>query len=263
MIAQILHKQSALCIGLDPELFKLPAHLLSRKNPTLDFCKEIIDSTHDLCVAYKPNLAFFEAQGTRGWDTLVEIVEYIPDQIFKIADAKRGDIGNTSKKYADVFFKQMNFDAVTVAPYMGIDSVTPFLEYDDKWVIVLGLTSNAGSSDFQRLKLEKGGSLYEEVLRKSSEWGSIDNMMYVVGATHAEDFVKVRDILPDHFLLVPGVGAQGGDMDAVFSNGMSKDVGLLINASRSILYASSDENYAELARVEAQKMNEQMVRYIN
>lgn len=263
MIAQILHKQSALCIGLDPELSKLPAHLLSRKNPTLDFCKEIIDSTHDLCVAYKPNLAFFEAQGTRGWDTLVEIVEYIPDQIFKIADAKRGDIGNTSKKYADAFFKQMNFDAVTVAPYMGIDSVTPFLEYDDKWVIVLGLTSNAGSSDFQRLKLEKGGTLYEEVLRKSSEWGSIDNMMYVVGATHAEDFVKVRDILPDHFLLVPGVGAQGGDMDSVFSNGMSKDVGLLINASRSILYASSDENYAEVARVEAQKMNEQMVRYIN
>lgn len=262
IIVQIKDKQSALCIGLDPEPSKLPTHLLSRKNPTLDFCKEIIDTTHDLCIAYKPNLAFFEAQGSKGWDTLAEIVEHIPPHLFKIADAKRGDIGNTSKKYADAFFNQMNFDAVTVAPYMGIDSVTPFLEYDDKWVIVLGLTSNAGSSDFQRLKLENGVALYEEVLRKSSEWGSIDNMMYVIGATHPTDFLKVRDILPDHFLLVPGVGAQGGDMDAVFKNGMSKNVGLLINASRSILYASSEENFAEFARLEAQKMNEQMMEYL-
>jgi orotidine-5'-phosphate decarboxylase len=259
LIAEIFRKKSFLCVGLDPELGKIPKHLLSDSDPILAFNKQIIDATRDLCVAYKPNLAFYESLGQSGWKTFSDTVKYIGNQHFIIADAKRGDIGNTSRMYAEAFFTRFGCDAVTVAPYMGQDSVTPFLGNKDKWAIVLALTSNRGSDDFQRSWLEDSRQpLWEKVLHTASTWGTPENMMFVIGATHPEAFLKVREIVPDHFLLVPGVGAQGGDLAAICHHGMNKDCGLLVNAARSIIYASSEDDFAEKAREEATKLQLEM-----
>ncbi len=249
---QILSKGSCLCVGLDTDPARLPKHLLRCEDPVFEFNKQIIDATKDLCVAYKPNLAFYEAQGLSGWRSLERTLAYIPEEHFVIADAKRGDIGNTSRLYARAFFEALpNIDALTVAPYMGEDSVTPFLAYPGKWVIVLALTSNPGSSDFQRTPQENGEPLWEKVLRRCAEWAPAEQMMFVVGATHPETFAEVRRIVPDHFLLVPGVGAQGGDMETVLGYGRNERTGLLINVSRDILYASDGEDFAEKAREKA------------
>lgn len=259
LVAEIFRKKTFLCVGLDTEIDKIPAHLLGCEDPVFEFNRKIIDATRDLCVAYKPNLAFYEALGPAGWQTLQRTVDYIGNQHFIIADAKRGDIGNTSRKYAEAFFQKMNFDAVTVAPYMGADSVTPFLGFDGKWVILLALTSNKGSTDFQREVLQQSGlALWEQVMNKAQDWGTPENMMFVVGATHPEAFVRVRELVPDHFLLVPGVGAQGGDLAAICRHGLNKDCGLLVNATRSIIYASSGEGFAEKAREEALKLQSEM-----
>lgn len=259
LISEIFRKKTFLCIGLDTERSKIPQHLLGHDDPVLEFNRRIIDATRDLCVAYKPNLAFYESLGPSGWLTLQKTVEYIGDQHFIIADAKRGDIGNTSRMYAEAFFRQMQFDAVTVAPYMGEDSVTPFLGFDGKWVILLALTSNKGSRDFQQDWLEDScETVWEKVIRVAQGWGTPENLMFVVGATHPEAFIRVREIAPDSFLLVPGVGAQGGDLTAICEHGFTKDCGLLINASRSIIYASAGADFAEKARAEAQKMQEEM-----
>jgi orotidine-5'-phosphate decarboxylase len=263
LVKQIKSKESYLCVGLDTDLKKIPSGLLKYEDPIFEFNKRIIDATHDFCVAYKPNIAFYEALGSKGWDALAKILEYIPKEIFTIADAKRGDIGNTSGLYARAFFDNLDFDSVTVAPYMGEDSVTPFLEFEDKWVILLALTSNTGSQDFQKLRLENGKYLYEEVLEKSTQWGTASNLMYVVGATQATLLKDIRKIIPDHFLLVPGVGAQGGSLEEVSQNGMNKDCGLLVNASRSIIYASSGEDFAVKAKEEAQKLRDEMKSYLN
>lgn len=255
--SEIQRKQSYLCVGLDPDMAKLPPHLLRYKNPVLEFCKQIIAATSDLCVAYKPNLAFFEANGAKGWTTLEKILTHIPANQFTIADAKRGDIGNTSKLYAKAFFETLGFDAITVAPYMGADSVTPFLEYRGKWVILLALTSNAGSSDFQLLTVNDN-PLYIEVLKKAMTWGTPENMMFVVGATHPSELATIRALAPTSFFLVPGVGAQGGDLAAISKAALTKDGGLLVNASRSILYASNGRDFAEKAREEALRMQQEM-----
>lgn len=247
LIQQIQQKKSYLCIGLDTDVTKIPKHLQSHPDAVFEFNKQIIDATKDLCVSYKINTAFYEALGSKGWQALEKTVAYIPNEHFKIADAKRGDIGNTSSQYAKAFFETMNFDAITVAPYMGEDSVKPFLEYKDKWTIVLGLTSNPGSKDFEQQKIGKE-FLYENVLRKVSEWGNTDNLMFVVGATKAKEFESIRKIVPEHFLLVPGVGSQGGSLEEVSKYGMNKDCGLLINVSRAIIFASDKENFAEEAR---------------
>lgn len=267
LVASIFQKKSFLCVGLDSELSKIPQHLLGHDDPVFEFNRQIIDATRDLCVAYKPNLAFYEALGPSGWHTLQRTVQHIGNQHFTIADAKRGDIGNTSRMYAEAFFQQLGFDSVTVAPYMGQDSVSPFLGFDGKWAILLALTSNTGSADFQRLelqtsnsKLQTPNSLWEQVLRTAQTWGTPDNLMFVVGATHPEAFARVREIAPQHFLLVPGVGAQGGDLAAICQHGLTQDCGLLVNASRSILYASSGEDFAEKARAEAQRMQQEMER---
>jgi orotidine-5'-phosphate decarboxylase len=257
LASEIRQKKSYLCVGLDPDMAKLPSHLLRYRNPILEFCKEIIAATSDLCVAYKPNLAFFEAQGAKGWTTLEKVMTHIPANQFTIADAKRGDIGNTSKLYATAFFEKMGFDAVTVAPYMGVDSVTPFLEYPDKWVILLVLTSNAGSSDFQLLPVGNQ-PLYIEVLKKAMTWGTPENMMFVVGATHPSELASIRALAPSTFFLVPGVGAQGGDLAAISKAALTKDGGLLVNASRSILYASNGKDFAVKAREEALRMQQEM-----
>ncbi len=265
LINLIYSKKSFLCIGLDTDLTKIPKHILDHDDPVFDFNKAIIDATHDLAIAYKPNFAFYESIGVKGWNSLTKTIQYIntvyPGQHFTIADAKRGDIGNTSAQYARAIFDQvssgMNFDAVTVAPYMGEDSITPFLSYPDKWIIVLALTSNIGAGDFQYFS-SGNKKLYEEVLIKSSKWGSDENMMYVVGATKAEMLTEVRKILPDHFLLVPGVGAQGGNLQEVTKYGLTKDCGLIVNSSRNILYASNDHNFAEKAREVAQVMQKEM-----
>ena len=252
---QIKKKRSFLCVGLDTDILKIPAFLKDTSDPIFAFNKEIIDATHDLCVAYKPNLAFYESQGVKGWEALEKTVNYIRQvdpEIFIIADAKRGDIGNTSNLYARAFFDHMDFDAVTVAPYMGEDSVKPFMTYLDKWVILLALTSNKGAFDFQFLKDEKSGDmLFESVLKTSQNWGDTDTMMYVVGATKAEKLEDIRVIIPDHFLLVPGVGAQGGSLEEVAKYGMNDHCGLLVNSSRQIIYASGEEDFAEKARNEA------------
>ena len=259
----ILRKQSFLCVGLDTDVDKIPECLFDESDdPIFEFNKRIIDATADLCVAYKPNLAFYESLGLEGWDVLERTVEYIraqyPDQ-FIIADAKRGDIGNTSAMYARTFFSHMDFDAVTVAPYMGEDSVKPFLGYEGKWVILLALTSNKGAFDFQFTESKDGGErLFEKVLRTSSQWGSADNMMYVVGATKADMLADVRRIVPDHFLLVPGIGAQGGSLQEVARHGMNAQCGLLVNSSRQIIYASAEADFAEKARAEAQRVQEEM-----
>lgn len=257
LVKQILQKGSYLCVGLDTDVERIPAHLQSKPNAVFEFNKDIIDATKELCVAYKINTAFYEAQGIKGWDALEQTVHYIPSSHFKIADAKRGDIGNTSHQYAKTFFEVYPFDAVTVAPYMGEDSVRPFLEYDDKWTIVLGLTSNKGSHDFQQLtvngSVESSSALYEQVLKKVSSWGTPNNLMFVVGATKAEQLQLIRTIIPDHFLLVPGVGFQGGSLEEVSKYGMNKDCGLLVNASRAIIYASEKEDFAvEAAAIAAQ-----------
>jgi orotidine-5'-phosphate decarboxylase len=258
LFSQIQQKSSFLCVGLDPDLDKIPAHLLSEPDPIFSFCKAIVEATADFTVAYKPNIAFFEALGPKGWESLQKVLEIIPKDIFTIADAKRGDIGNTSKLYAKAFFETMNFDSITVAPYMGADSVSPFLEFQNKWVILLALTSNVGSSDFQLISDATGKPLYQAVLEKSQEWGSPENLMYVVGATQGELIGEVRKIAPEHFFLVPGVGAQGGSLAEVAKYGMNSTCGLLVNSSRGITYASSGRDFALAARIEAQKLQEEM-----
>lgn len=259
LVKKIREKQTFLCVGLDPEISKLPPHLLDARDPVFEFCKQIIDATRSHCVAYKPNLAFFEALGAKGFQTFAKVVKYIGNQHFIIADAKRGDIGNTSRMYAEAFFQKMKCDAITIAPYMGEDSVKPFLEFKNKWAIVLALTSNRGSADFQTtVQADTGEPLFEKVLRRVQQWGTPDNLMFVVGATHPEAFRRVREICPKNFLLVPGVGAQGGDLEAIARAGLTRDCGLLVNASRSILYASSGLDFAEAAAAEAQKLQLQM-----
>ncbi len=263
LFGQIQKKNSFLCVGLDTDLNKIPKHLLNTEDPIFEFNKRIIDATAQYAVAYKPNIAFYEAYGVKGWQSLEKTIAYIPKDIFILADAKRGDIGNTSKMYAKAFFENMNCDAITVAPYMGEDSVKPFLEFDNKWVILLALTSNAGGKDFQNLELTQGGELYEEVLRKSQEWGTTDQLMYVVGATRAEALTNIRKIVPDHFLLVPGVGAQGGSLKDVAQYGMNNQCGLLVNSSRGIIYASQDENFAEVAEEKARELQLEMQQYLS
>jgi len=262
LFQQIKKKHSYLCVGLDTDLKKIPSHLLKEKDPLFAFNKQIIDATADYAVAYKPNLAFYEAHGLQGWESLQKTLEYIPKDIFTIADAKRGDIGNTSGLYARAFFENMNFDSVTVAPYMGEDSVKPFLEFKNKWVILLALTSNVGSKDFQMLKAEDGEELFMKVLKTSKQWGTSDNMMYVVGATQTEMFKKIRQAVPDHFFLVPGVGAQGGDLKEVSAVGMNKECGLLVNTSRSIIYSSSGNDFQKKAEEEAKKLQAEMAMYL-
>jgi orotidine-5'-phosphate decarboxylase len=258
LIAQIRAKQSFLCVGLDTDLTKIPAHLLQDEDPVFAFNKAIIDATKEFCVAYKPNIAFYECLGPKGWESLRKTIDYIPDNCFVIADAKRGDIGNTSSYYAKTFFEYLDCDAVTVAPYMGEDSVTPFQEYEGKWVILLALTSNKGALDFQFMTDINGEELYKKVLRKSAKWGNDSNLMYVVGATRAEGIGEVRKLVPNHFFLVPGVGAQGGSLDDVANYGWNADCGLLVNASRSILYASNGTDFADKAGEEAQKLQQEM-----
>ncbi|WP_029277144.1 orotidine-5'-phosphate decarboxylase [Pedobacter borealis] len=261
LFEQIQKKRSFLCVGLDSSLDKIPKHLLRYENPILEFNKQIIDATKDLCVAYKPNTAFYECYGKKGWETLIETWKYIPQDIFSIADAKRGDIGNTSAMYAETFFNaassDMSFDSVTVAPYMGSDSVTPFLTFKDKWVILLALTSNAGHADFQLQEIGED-KLFEKVLKTSQTWATDEQMMYVVGATRGAAFGDVRKLAPNHFLLVPGVGAQGGDLNEVCKYGLNSQCGLLINSSRGIIYASQGEDFAEKAREEALKLQKEM-----
>jgi orotidine-5'-phosphate decarboxylase len=254
---QIRAKKSFLCVGLDTDIDKIPDIFKKETYPLFAFNKAIIDATKDYCVAYKPNVAFYEAYGSIGWKQLEMTAAYIPDTHFTIADAKRGDIGNTSNRYAEAFFKHMNFDSVTVAPYMGEDSVKPFLEYDDKWVILLALTSNKGSSDFQMMK-EGDELLYERVLRKAAQWGNTNNLMFVVGATHPDMFRNVRKIAPEHFLLVPGVGAQGGDLAAVCADGFNDSCGLLINSTRDIIYASKGADFDTAAANKASLVQSQM-----
>ena len=261
LINEINGKKSLLCVGLDTDLNKIPEHLKDFDDPVFEFNKRIIDATKDHCVAYKPNIAFYESLGPKGWESLEKTVDYIPSSIFTIADAKRGDIGNTSKMYAKTFFEYFNFDAVTVAPYMGIDSVEPFLEFTDKWVILLGLTSNKGSHDFQQIK-SGNVPLYESVIRKSQDWGSPDNLMFVIGATHPESFIEIREMAKEHFFLVPGIGAQGGDLHGVLKNGMNSDGGLLINSSRGIIYSGKGEDFGDKARDSALALQSDMAKYL-
>ncbi len=261
LIGNIREKQSYLCVGLDTTFDKIPQHLKSDSDAIFQFNKQIIDATKDLCVAYKINTAFYEANGVEGWKAMEQTVNYIPPTHFKIADAKRGDIGNTSSQYAKAFFEILNFDAITVAPYMGADSIQPFLEYEHKWAIVLGLTSNKGSEDFEQLKTGEN-YLYEEVIRKVSKWGSKENLMFVVGATKASDLSSIRKIIPDNFLLIPGVGFQGGSLEEVSKHGLNKDCGLLVNASRAIIYAGKGEDFADHARGVAQKYQTEMMAYL-
>ncbi len=267
IVENIKRKKSFLCVGLDSDMRKIPPFLLRKKDPVFDFNKQIIDETNRFAVAYKPNLAFYESRGAEGWNTLLQTVRYIrseyPD-IFLIADAKRGDIGNTSGLYARTFFEEMDFDAVTVAPYMGYDSVSPFLDYPHRWIILLALTSNEGAADFQFIRnSETGDQLFESVLRKAQHWGSKENMMFVVGATKAEMLKNIRDIVPDHFLLVPGVGAQGGSLAEVAENGLNNQCGLLVNSSRGIIYASNNQDFAEVAGEKARAIQEEMAVILN
>ena len=261
LINQIFTKKSFLCVGLDTDTKKIPQHLLAEEDPIFAFNKQIIDATAPYCVSYKPNLAFYEAFGIKGMVAFEKTVKYLQEHYpnhFIIADAKRGDIGNTSAMYARTFFDEYDIDALTVAPYMGEDSVTPFLGYDGKWVVLLALTSNKGSHDFQLTRDENGVRLFEQVLKKSHQWGDTNNMMYVVGATQGELFTDVRKIAPDHFLLVPGVGAQGGSLSEVCKYAMTKECGLLVNSSRGIIYASSGEDFATVAAQKAKELQEQM-----
>ena len=266
LIASIQRKRSFLCVGLDTDLKKVPAHLLQEEDPVFAFNKAIIDATAPYCVAYKPNLAFYESMGVKGWIAFEKTVSYLrenyPDQ-FIIADAKRGDIGNTSAMYARTFFEEMYLDAVTVAPYMGEDSVTPFLGYEGKWVILLALTSNKGSHDFQLTEDAQGEKLFEKVLRKSQEWAGNDQMMYVVGATQGKAFEDIRRIAPNHFLLVPGIGAQGGSLEEVCKYGMTSECGLIVNSSRAIIYADATESFAQVAGEKAREVQAQMAQELD
>ena len=261
LINEIFTKKTFLCVGLDTDLNKIPSHLKNEEDSIFAFNKAIIDATAPYCVAYKPNLAFYECYGLKGMLAFEKTIQYIKENHpnhFIIADAKRGDIGNTSKMYAQTFFEEYNLDSVTVAPYMGEDSVKPFLEYDGKWVILLALTSNKGSHDFQLTEDNQGERLFEKVLKKSQEWGTTENLMYVVGATQGKMFEDIRRIAPEHFLLVPGVGAQGGSLQEVCKYGMTKDCGLLVNSSRGIIYASTGTDYAEVAAIKAKELQEEM-----
>jgi orotidine-5'-phosphate decarboxylase len=275
LVEQIRQKGSYLCVGLDTDLSKIPAFLRNKENAVFEFNKAIIDATKDFCVSYKINTAFYEAMGIKGWEAMEQTVDYIPSTHFKIADAKRGDIGNTSSQYAKAFFETLKFDAITVAPYMGEDSIRPFLEYENKWTIVLGLTSNKGASDFEMLKVvtEESNAIaaeehlrsdyvYEKVLRKVSKWGTPENLMFVTGATQATEFDNIRNIIPDHFLLVPGVGFQGGSLEDVSNYGMNKDCGLLVNASRAIIYAGNEESFAAEAKAIAHQYQTEMSGYL-
>lgn len=262
LFKNIQKKRSFLCVGLDTDISKIPPHLLSYQDPIYEFNKAIIDATKDLCVAYKPNSAFYESQAFEGWLSLEKTVQYIPDEILKLADAKRGDIGNTTRQYAMGFFDKMGFDAITLSPYMGSDSVLPYLQFEDKWVVLLALTSNAGAADLQYLKTENG-LLFEEVLRVAKDWGTINNTMFVVGATKAEMLEKIRAIVPEHFLLVPGVGAQGGSLEEVALYGLNQKCGLLVNSSRGIIYASKGEDFADAARAAALKIQNQMAQILD
>ena len=265
LIHQIQQKKSFLCIGLDVDLAKIPVHLLAEKDPIFEFNKQLIDATHHLAVAYKPNIAFYEAYGIKGWEALEKTITYINSkypEIFTIADAKRGDIGNTSTRYAKTFFEDLNFDAITVAPYMGSDSVEPFLEFENKNTILLTLTSNKGGMDFQTLNTPEG-ALYKSVLKTSLSWKNADNLMFVVGATRPEYFKEIRKIIPNHFLLVPGIGAQGGNLQDVCKYGLTKECGLLVNSSRSIIYAGNDKFFAKKAQQEALKIQQEMKVILN
>jgi orotidine-5'-phosphate decarboxylase len=270
LFEQITQKNSYLCVGLDTDIKKIPSHLLKEKDPIFEFNRQIIDATAEYAVAYKPNIAFYEALGAKGWESLQRTIEYIPQECFTIADAKRGDIGNTSGLYARTFFDKsssgLDFDSVTVAPYMGSDSVLPFLEFEGKWVILLALTSNAGGDDFQQLQISNNQSpitsLYEQVILTSQKWADSERMMYVAGATKADKLLKIRELAPDHFLLVPGIGAQGGSLEEVSKYGMNKQCGLLVNSSRAIIYASSGEDFAQVAAKEAQAVQQEMEKYL-
>lgn len=281
LVAQIFQKKTYLCVGLDTDIAKIPKHLQDHSDAIFEFNKQIIDATKDYCVSYKINTAFYEALGVKGWEAMERTAQYIPDTHFKIADAKRGDIGNTSTQYAKAFFETMNFDAITVAPYMGADSILPFLEYKDKWTILLGLTSNKGSADFELQRVlqpttvgieaaelaldvasHKTEYLYERVLRQASEWGTPDNLMFVIGATQADEFTNIRTITPNHFYLVPGIGAQGGSLRDISEKAMINDCGLLVNASRAIIYASEKEDFAQEAGAIAQQYQVEMQQYL-
>jgi orotidine-5'-phosphate decarboxylase len=261
LVEEIKAKQSYLCVGLDTDPTKIPEHLQDKPDAIFQFNKAIIDATKDLCVSYKLNTAFYEAQGIKGWEAMTQTVDYIPGTHFKIADAKRGDIGNTSSQYAKAFFEDLQFDAITVAPYMGEDSVRPFLEYENKWTIVLGLTSNKGSKDFQQQKIGDQ-FLYEHVLKTVAGWGNINNLMFVAGATQTNELANLRKIVPQHFLLVPGVGFQGGSLSDVTKHAKNEDVGLLVNASRAIIYASEGEDFAVEARAIALQYQVEMAGYL-
>ena len=271
LFGNIKDKESYLCVGLDTDISKIPDHLRGSEDPIFEFNKQIIDATAPYCVAYKPNIAFYESLGPGGWESLQKTIEYIPDNIFTIADAKRGDIGNTAAKYAEAFFETMNFDAITVAPYMGKDSVMPFIEFKNKWTILLALTSNPGSEDFQQLKVQNESDffdvaehkLFEMVVRKSQEWASADQLMFVVGATQSKSIDFLRSVTPDNFFLIPGVGAQGGSLHDVSAAGMNSQCGLLVNSSRSIIYASDGVDFAEGAGEEARKIKEEMKIYLD
>lgn len=278
LIKEIFTKQSYLCVGLDTDITRIPEHLKLHHDPIFEFNRQIIDATHDLCVSYKINTAFYEALGSSGWDAMERTVKYIPASHFKIADAKRGDIGNTSSQYAKAFFNALPFDAITVAPYMGEDSVKPFLEYENKWTILLGLTSNPGAADFEMKQvltqfdeLEEGvhtrkhkiSYLYESVLETAAGWGTPENLMYVIGATKADQLIRIREIIPDSFLLVPGIGFQGGSLSEVSKHGMTKDCGLLVNTSRAIIYAGENEKFAEEARAIALQYQTEMAGYLS
>lgn len=261
LINEIFSKKTFLCVGLDTDINKIPEHLKKEEDPIFAFNKAIIDATAPYCVAYKPNLAFYECYGLKGMVAFEKTIKYLKENHpnhFIIADAKRGDIGNTSKMYAQTFFEEYNLDSVTVAPYMGEDSVKPFLEYDGKWVILLALTSNKGSHDFQLTEDQQGERLFEKVLKKSQEWGTTENLMYVVGATQGKMFEDIRRIAPNHFLLVPGIGAQGGSLQEVCKYGMTKDCGLLVNSSRGIIYAGKDKDFAEIAAQKAKELQQEM-----
>lgn len=256
---QIKKKNSYLCVGLDTDLEKIPAHIRNTADPVFEFNKQIIDATHEYCVAYKPNIAFYEALGPKGWESLQKTLDYIPNDCFTIADAKRGDIGNTSALYAKAFFEQMDFDSITVAPYMGEDSVKPFLQFKDKWVILLAHTSNVGSADFQLIESKVNGHrLYEEVILKAQTWATPDQLMFVVGATQADKVEGIRKLAPENFFLVPGIGAQGGDLEIVSRFGMNKQCGLLVNSARAIIYASMEKDFAEAAKIAARNVRDEM-----
>ena len=259
---QIKAKQSYLCIGLDTDITKIPRHLQSLPDAVVQFNKAIIDATKDHCIGYKINTAFYEVYGVKGWEILEQSLEHIPSTHFKIADAKRGDIGNTSAQYAKTFFETYQFDAVTVAPYMGEDSIRPFLDYTNKFTIVLGLTSNKGANDFEYLKTQNTKYFYEEVIAKISTWATPENLMFVVGATQAKELENIRKIIPDNFLLIPGIGAQGGSLEEVSKYGINKDCGLIVNIGRSVIYAADDKTFAEAAAIAAKEYHEEMKNYL-